>query len=176
MRGKYDRSFVRPLQFHEKAADLPPVDRRGTPSSDWQPGRRCPPEIGLALPYRGARSQRGQVWHGIPRNRTCSPLKGSRSRIAPFQQFELAPVNGGQLGPPARRESKCRIGWVERNSGASPVLPHKKPILLADWAGSLSVSICLKNMARPTGFEPMTPRFVVWCSIQLSYGRFRVGV
>jgi hypothetical protein len=26
-------------------------------------------------------------------------------------------------------------------------------------------------MARPDGFEPPTPRFVVWCSIQLSYGR-----
>jgi hypothetical protein len=29
----------------------------------------------------------------------------------------------------------------------------------------------LKKMARPKGFEPLTPRFVVWCSIQLSYGR-----
>jgi hypothetical protein len=28
-------------------------------------------------------------------------------------------------------------------------------------------------MARPKGFEPLTPRFVVWCSIQLSYGRPR---
>ncbi len=26
-------------------------------------------------------------------------------------------------------------------------------------------------MARPRGFEPLTPRSVVWCSIQLSYGR-----
>ena len=26
-------------------------------------------------------------------------------------------------------------------------------------------------MARPEGFEPPAPRFVVWCSIQLSYGR-----
>ena len=26
-------------------------------------------------------------------------------------------------------------------------------------------------MARPTRFELLTPRFVVWCSIQLSYGR-----
>jgi hypothetical protein len=28
-----------------------------------------------------------------------------------------------------------------------------------------------RKMARPKGFEPLTPRFVVWCSIQLSYGR-----
>src|SRR5260370_23051788 len=32
------------------------------------------------------------------------------------------------------------------------------------------------QLARPDGFEPPTPRFVVWCSIQLSYGRvFRMG-
>ena len=29
----------------------------------------------------------------------------------------------------------------------------------------------LGKMARPEGFEPPAPRFVVWCSIQLSYGR-----
>ena len=31
-------------------------------------------------------------------------------------------------------------------------------------------------MARLVGFEPTAPRFVVWCSIQLSYGRFEEGV
>ena len=29
----------------------------------------------------------------------------------------------------------------------------------------------LNFMARPEGFEPPTPRSVVWCSVQLSYGR-----
>ena len=32
-------------------------------------------------------------------------------------------------------------------------------------------SIAMPRMARPRGFEPLTPRSVVWCSIQLSYGR-----
>ena len=31
-------------------------------------------------------------------------------------------------------------------------------------------------MARPKRFELLTPRFVVWCSIQLSYGRDSVGL
>jgi hypothetical protein len=33
----------------------------------------------------------------------------------------------------------------------------------------------LKDLARPEGFEPPTPRFVVWCSVQLSYGRLAIG-
>jgi hypothetical protein len=32
----------------------------------------------------------------------------------------------------------------------------------------------LKLLARPKRFELLTPRFVVWCSIQLSYGRLRL--
>jgi hypothetical protein len=32
------------------------------------------------------------------------------------------------------------------------------------------------RMARPKRFELLTPRFVVWCSIQLSYGRVSLGL
>ncbi len=32
------------------------------------------------------------------------------------------------------------------------------------------------NLARRKGFEPLTPRFEVWCSIQLSYRRLPSGV
>jgi hypothetical protein len=32
-----------------------------------------------------------------------------------------------------------------------------------------------KGMARPEGFEPPTPRSVVWCSVQLSYGRLWIS-
>ncbi len=31
--------------------------------------------------------------------------------------------------------------------------------------------VVVRKMARPERFELPTPRFVVWCSIQLSYGR-----
>ena len=33
------------------------------------------------------------------------------------------------------------------------------------------IDVSGKQVARSGGFEPPTPRFVVWCSIQLSYER-----
>ncbi len=56
-----------------------------------------------------------------------------------------------------------------RNSGfrtADFSLPFK---LLGHNSGEKS------EMARPKRFELLTPRFVVWCSIQLSYGRLSAG-
>lgn len=53
-----------------------------------------------------------------------------------------------------------------------------KDILQAAIAGKHRERKCrwfCTQMARPKGFEPLTPRFVVWCSIQLSYGRLCRG-
>ena len=41
----------------------------------------------------------------------------------------------------------------------------------AVFVRTTDTSKLLISLARPDGFEPPTPRFVVWCSIQLSYGR-----
>jgi hypothetical protein len=37
--------------------------------------------------------------------------------------------------------------------------------------GKIVSQKCLILLARRKGFEPLTPRFEVWCSIQLSYRR-----
>ena len=55
------------------------------------------------------------------------------------------------------------------------VKPHAGPIhrrMMSDMLKN-----CVHAVARPKRFELLTPRFVVWCSIQLSYGRlpFHVG-
>ena len=42
------------------------------------------------------------------------------------------------------------------------------------WGRKKALSYFIKAnllLARPTGLEPVTPRFVVWYSIQLNYGR-----
>ena len=42
---------------------------------------------------------------------------------------------------------------------------------------TIILTLLRRQLARPERFELPTPRFVVWCSIQLSYGRlpFREG-
>ena len=40
---------------------------------------------------------------------------------------------------------------------------------LVESEGLLCAAV--RRLARPEGFEPPTPRSVVWCSVQLSYGR-----
>ena len=61
--------------------------------------------------------------------------------------------------------SRRAAGWPATAKSASRARPAR-PV-----AGRSSKGILFEKLARPERFELPTPRFVVWCSIQLSYGR-----
>src|SRR5262249_6692066 len=90
------------------------------------------------------------------RNRYRGSGRTRRLRIGEHVQHSLQP-----LRRPAARPICSQLG--EPEAGRFLVLvPHpKKNLCEIDKFG----------MARPKRFELLTPRFVVWCSIQLSYGR-----
>ena len=72
-----------------------------------------------------------------------------------------AAVRHGVPGPFRRAEHDRSDG--DRDAKPQRAAQNRPPVYGANESG--------KGMARPKGFEPLTPRFVVWCSIQLSYGR-----
>src|SRR5579885_3225944 len=56
--------------------------------------------------------------------------------------------------------------------GRSYVVRRYSDLLCRSQYGVVVVLAAEANgVARPRGVEPLTPRSVVWCSIQLSYGR-----
>jgi hypothetical protein len=71
-------------------------------------------------------------------------------------------------------ESELYQGPPERGRAHRPFAGGKRIREIATFACSFAGTdrSSQKNaMARPKRFELLTPRFVVWCSIQLSYGR-----
>ncbi len=60
--------------------------------------------------------------------------------------------------------SASDVGSV-RSPRCMPIAYPEKPNRAGHWHKSL------KKLARPAGLEPATPRFGIWYSIQLSYGR-----
>ena len=73
----------------------------------------------------------------------------------------------------------CDLTWkktVLRLAFSEPVAYSRNqglrtPKIAMPFKALAGISLEKCEMARPKGFEPLTPRFVVWCSIQLSYGR-----
>jgi hypothetical protein len=68
------------------------------------------------------------------------------------------PYLRGGIGTILPSTMPLRSAWGPQNRGRAP-----RPLGV--------VINLLKILARPRGVEPLTPRSVVWCSIQLSYGR-----
>jgi hypothetical protein len=72
-----------------------------------------------------------------------------------------------------RRDDTAVTNPITRDSAfAAALVSHMLPNSVFWEAGHRSIQTkYLKSLARPERFELPTPRFVVWCSIQLSYGR-----
>jgi hypothetical protein len=75
-----------------------------------------------------------------------------------FQQRDNRRLSGG---------GRC-VGSCDATQNVIPRVRMGSALHSLNLLDSQSALILL---ARPKGFEPLTPRFVVWCSIQLSYGR-----
>ena len=93
-----------------------------------------------------------------PSGRDCGPAIVRRPigamSVANWREIkEMARLGGETLNRPSGRD--CGPAIVCRPVGAMSV---------ANWRE-------IEEMARRGGVEPPTPRFVVWCSIQLSYRR-----
>ena len=77
------------------------------------------------------------------------------------------------LGPQALR-ARLRLGSA-RNDCCLPEFGWPSPTATGS-PPTMSRAVCVsrqrrRKVARPERFERPTPKFVVWCSIQLSYGR-----
>src|ERR1019366_2506475 len=85
----------------------------------------------------------------------------------------------GQKPKSASRTSPITFAVLSRWSEWPPhdgvVCPVRMPAQPVDATQALNlsagVSNCKVSRGRSKRFELLTPRFVVWCSIQLSYGR-----
>jgi hypothetical protein len=60
---------------------------------------------------------------------------------------------------------------VQRIGGFRTLPGHKNRAFRTLVESANKFLYLLVYLARPKRFELLTPRFVVWCSIQLSYGR-----
>ena len=73
------------------------------------------------------------------------------------------------------RIDRFRRPRLERRVGPARATSRRSASRIGRKARMRIVRGCKRKMARPEGFEPPTPKFVVWCSIQLSYGRAGAG-
>src|SRR3569833_120295 len=139
--------------------------------------------VRLTTTSEGARGCGGcdAVWsRNSPPNRTWTPtaadqaIRRSRRRISGGRPSPSRPARPRGAAPAGRLSA----GWLPFLCITTPV--RRAPIRACSRGRNVAeprpsgeeIRQEVKDwLARPIGFEPLTPRFVVWCSIQLSYGR-----
>ena len=117
--------------------------------------------LGLLLRARGF-LHRGSVHCGCPRFQ-CGKEKG---RWFPIGLFPAS-------GAPGRVSHRCLRSVASRGCERPPRCGG--PAIRRANMKKSRPEAGFSMVARPEGFEPPTPKFVAWCSIQLSYGR-RSGI
>ena len=99
---------------------------------------------------------------------TSSSMRRSDCNRSPWRTRPGKPSSASLMDPRPSPGSRKTGPTLWQGSRKLPEA-QQKPQLVGGFANEV-------EMARPKGFEPLTPRFVVWCSIQLSYGRvFALG-
>ena len=102
-------------------------------------------------------------------------IKSFLSRIGLLPVFPIAWQRAQNSLSNARpcRAGSCACAAEPGNESASNDAISSITIIIGRCILQLAIRIA-EAMARRKGFEPLTPRFEVWCSIQLSYRRLRV--
>lgn len=71
----------------------------------------------------------------------------------------------------ARRYTVRHLSAPRSRDGLIETIAHAPAKTRAQQKSQRSLAGLFVVLVRPEGFEPPTPKFVAWCSIQLSYGR-----
>ena len=104
-------------------------------------------------------------------------VKHLRSNCSAPSQKDIVRLFGSTTVRHSLGSGRMRSGVVQLNPFSSKTLgasDRERLFLCGVEQGGLALQnafSALETMARPKRFELLTPRFVVWCSIQLSYGR-----
>ena len=107
----------------------------------------------------------------VEKSKNTEPVKGTFEDL-----FELAtrflanPSKLWKFGDSAQRKMVLRLTFSDRLRYC-PETGFRTPKTTLPFSVLQGFSGGGEKMARPKRFELLTPRFVVWCSIQLSYGR-----
>src|ERR1700688_4154201 len=136
--------------------------KRNWPKREWRWGRTW--QDALLLLLRGNKIE-PRCWSWVINCLATSlraQLKYSQKR--PRLSCAVRGIQGRQR-PPRQSLSLGRSGCANKKFCAQKIRAYSEP------SAFRSSSKWLRLLARPERFELPTPRFVVWCSIQLSYGR-----
>ncbi len=123
----------------------------------------------------GRASRRKSGYHpGLQASRAgCAAVSGMRSNSAP--DIVIAPAEGSKHGR-MQRQARLRANRLHvkkshlRECGVQRCrLRRLHSAYFFDLRLLLEAANPLKILASPTGFEPVTPRLGIWCSILLSY-------